>query len=86
MEAPTSRCQARAPERALATEGRKGLVQARRVMGDIVGGGGEVVEPPLAHVGDVLGGVPLAVAPGPGGEGGVPEGHEVPVFVIRVPC
>ena len=38
-------------------------MQARRVVGDVVGSGGEVVEPPLTHVGDVPGGVPLAVAP-----------------------
>ena len=42
----------------------------------------EVVE----HVRDVPGGVPLTIAPCPGGEGGVPEGHEVLVLVVHVPC
>ena len=54
-EAPTSRSHAHAPERALVTDAGEGPVQARRVVGDVVGSGGEVVEPPLAHVGDVPG-------------------------------
>ena len=57
--------------------GGKGSVQAHHVVGDVVGGRGEVVEPPLAYVGDVPGGVPLAVAPG---------GDQVQVLVICVSC
>ena len=60
-------------------------MQARRILSDIVGGGGEVVQPPLMHMTHVLGIVPLAVAPGPRGEGGMPEGHDVLVLILRVP-
>ena len=39
--------------------------------------GGEVV--------DVTGGMPLAVPPGPKGNGRAPEGDDVPVLTLRVP-
>ena len=61
-------------------------MQARCVVGDVVCGGGEVVKPPGTHVGKVAGGVPLAVVPGPRGEGRVLKGHEVRVLAVDVPC
>ena len=65
--------------------GGEGTVQARHVVGDVIGGGGEVVEPPLAHVGNVANSMPFAVVRGPRGEGGAPEGQDVPVLTVRVP-
>ena len=60
-------------------------MEACRVMGDVVRGGGEVVQPSPVHVRHVPGGVSLAVPPRPGGEGGAPEGHDVLVLILRVP-
>ena len=61
-------------------------MQARRVVGDVVGGRGEVVEPPTVHVGNVAGGVPLVVARCPRGEDGALGGHEMPVLAVGVSC
>ena len=63
------------PREGVGDRGRGGKlpVQACRVVGDIVCGGG-------THVGDVAGGVPLTVAPG-----ARVEGHEVLVLAVGVP-
>ena len=60
--------------------GGKSLVKARRVLGDVIGGGGEMVEPPI-----VTNSMPFTVVPSPRGEGSAPEGHDVPVLIVRVP-
>ena len=35
-------------------QGREGSVKARCVLGDVIGGGDEVVEPPFVHMGDIV--------------------------------
>ena len=56
------------------------MMKARRVLCDVVGDGGEVVQPPI-----VLSSMPFTVTAGPRGEGGTPEGHDVQVLILRVP-
>ena len=60
-------------------------MQARRVLGDVVGGGGKVVQPPIVHVAYIMSSMPFMVAPGPRSEGGAAAGHDVPVLILRVP-